>query len=600
MSRILFLALIASAAVATTMSARLGLVDPPVNLQAVTPGIPQVGHTNISGRMIAGSLSASDPGSAAQVIVGNATATTGANYAGLFRTDSSNGTGIRGVASAATGAANGGTFQSAGPNGAGVRGFATAASGVNCGVYGKAVSSTGFGVFSEGNMSATGIISGNGGGLTSLNASNLATGVVPIGVLPNNIAFTNANVTFSGAVNWFTGHLSVGGILSGNGSGVTNVNANLLDGLDSTAFLQAIPNPLSLSGNSTSHTIRGMNSSIETLASGVSGVANGAEGSTVGVYGQNWGTGGMGVFGLAIADTGNTIGVIGQSNSSSGVGLYGIVRSSTGPSIGGRFESNSPTGFAGYFEGSGGDAVFIKNLAAGRGMSVVSTSDTALWAVTTSGFTGVDGRNASTTGYGMYGLASSNSGVNYGVVGHSASPSGYGVFSIGTLGASGTKPFRIDHPLDPENRYLLHYATESPEPLNVYRGTVTTDAKGEAWVSLPDYYSEINRDPTYQLTVVEDADNDQFVQAKIAVKIQANRFKIRTSVPRVEVCWRVEAVRNDRWVRQNGAPVEVEKEGRERGTYQHPELYGLGPERGMNYEGLRQKARAPVAAQPPR
>ena len=57
MNRILFLALVASAAVAGTMSARLGQVDPPVNLQAATPGTQQVGNTNISGKMIVGSLS---------------------------------------------------------------------------------------------------------------------------------------------------------------------------------------------------------------------------------------------------------------------------------------------------------------------------------------------------------------------------------------------------------------------------------------------------------------------------------------------------------------------------------------------------------------
>lgn len=30
-------------------------------------------------------------------------------------------------------------------------------------------------------------------------------------------------------------------------------------------------------------------------------------------------------------------------------------------------------------------------------------------------------------------------------------------------------------------------------------------------------------------------------------------------------------------------PVEVGKQGREKGTYQHPEFYGLSAEKGMNY-----------------
>jgi hypothetical protein len=34
-------------------------------------------------------------------------------------------------------------------------------------------------------------------------------------------------------------------------------------------------------------------------------------------------------------------------------------------------------------------------------------------------------------------------------------------------------------------------------------------------------------------------------------------------------------VRNDRWVRSNGAPVEVPKPAEKQGLYLHPELFGL-------------------------
>ena len=40
-----------------------------------------------------------------------------------------------------------------------------------------------------------------------------------------------------------------------------------------------------------------------------------------------------------------------------------------------------------------------------------------------------------------------------------------------------------------------------------------------------------------------------------------------------KVSWEVKGVRNDRWMRQNGAPVEEDK-GADRGSYQRPELYG--------------------------
>src|SRR5205085_2362147 len=51
-------------------------------------------------------------------------------------------------------------------------------------------------------------------------------------------------------------------------------------------------------------------------------------------------------------------------------------------------------------------------------------------------------------------------------------------------------------------------------------------------------------------------------------------FRIAGGVPLGKVSWRVEALRNDRWIQQHGAPVEEEKSGAEKGTYQHPHLYG--------------------------
>jgi hypothetical protein len=46
------------------------------------------------------------------------------------------------------------------------------------------------------------------------------------------------------------------------------------------------------------------------------------------------------------------------------------------------------------------------------------------------------------------------------------------------------KFFRIDHPLDPANKYLNHSAVESPDMKNIYDGVVTLDADGEAVVEL--------------------------------------------------------------------------------------------------------------------
>jgi len=94
------------------------------------------------------------------------------------------------------------------------------------------------------------------------------------------------------------------------------------------------------------------------------------------------------------------------------------------------------------------------------------------------------------------------------------------------------------------------------------------------------FTSSINRDARIQLTVVDVADSGSFVQAKVVRKVEGNTFSIRTSGPNVEVFWRVEAVRNDRWVQKNGAPVEETKDEAMRGFYIQPDLYGQPESKG--------------------
>jgi hypothetical protein len=67
-------------------------------------------------------------------------------------------------------------------------------------------------------------------------------------------------------------------------------------------------------------------------------------------------------------------------------------------------------------------------------------------------------------------------------------------------------------------------------------------------------------------------------------------FRIAGGAPGAKVSWRVEALRSDLWVQKRGAPVEIEKQDLEKGTYQHPELYGMPKEKGMNYDPERERA----------
>jgi hypothetical protein len=178
------------------------------------------------------------------------------------------------------------------------------------------------------------------------------------------------------------------------------------------------------------------------------------------------------------------------------------------------------------------------------------------------------------TAYGIYATASS------------ASTNWAGYFSgnvnvTGTL-SKGGGAFRIDHPLDPENKYLQHSFVESPDMMNVYNGNVTTDAGGTAAVTLPDYFETLNGDFRYQLTVI-----GQFAQAIIANEIANGQFVIKTDKPNVKVSWQVTGIRQDKWANANRIQVEVNKNTEERGKYLYPEVYNLPIERSVDYENIK-------------
>ena len=144
--------------------------------------------------------------------------------------------------------------------------------------------------------------------------------------------------------------------------------------------------------------------------------------------------------------------------------------------------------------------------------------------------------------------------------------------------SKGGGSFKIDHPLDPENKYLHHSFVESPDMKNIYDGNVTTDANGEATVQLPDWFEALNRDFRYQLTVI-----GTFAQAIVAEKIKGNRFVIKTSAPKVEVSWQVTGIRQDAFANKHRIPVEEAKPERERGYYLHPEAFDRPEERSVNW-----------------
>jgi hypothetical protein len=185
--------------------------------------------------------------------------------------------------------------------------------------------------------------------------------------------------------------------------------------------------------------------------------------------------------------------------------------------------------------------------------------------------------------YGLYVIANNSTGTNYGVYAETpgsagASFAGYfdgdveinGDLNVTGNISKGGGTFKIDHPQDPTNKYLVHSFVESPEMMNVYNGNIETDANGYATVELPEYFESANKDFRYQLTVI-----GSFAQAIVKEKISDNKFIIQTDQPNVEVSWQVTGIRNDPYAQKNRIEPVQEKPEQHKGTYLHPGAYDV-------------------------
>ncbi|HJT01178.1 MAG TPA: hypothetical protein VJ756_18945 [Terriglobales bacterium] len=213
---------------------------------------------------------------------------------------------------------------------------------------------------------------------------------------------------------------------------------------------------------------------------------------------------------------------------------------------------------------------------------------------------GADGGGIGVVGNGGFGDPSGGPGV-FGM-GGPAFPGGGGTDGDGVFGSSdgstsgfagnfngdlnvsgtifaGTKDFRIDHPLDPANKYLLHASVESSEMMDVYSGNAILDRGGQATVQLPPWFEVVNTDFRYQLTSVGVPSPGLYVAKEIA----NHQFTIAGGTPGGKVSWQISAVRNDPYAKANPLVVEQAKRPRERGYYIHPKLYGASEEKSIEW-----------------
>jgi hypothetical protein len=268
---------------------------------------------------------------------------------------------------------------------------------------------------------------------------------------------------------------------------------------------------------------------------------------------------------ILVGSTNNAV-VAAENGSVSGLGVQGI----------GNF-----AGVYGYSAGGNGVRATSNT---GYGVYASSNSGVGVYASSTNSY-GLDASSTNSTG--MRGSSANSTGVygsgHTGVYGITISGAYAGYFQgnviingilVKTAGSS-----KIDHPLDPANRYLSHSSVESPDMMNLYNGNTVLDATGEAVVDLPEWFGALNKDFRYQLTAVGAPGPNLYV----AEKVTNNRFRIAGGAAGTEVSWQVTGIRQDAWATKHRIPVEEDKVEKERGYYLYPELFDQPEEKGIEW-----------------
>jgi hypothetical protein len=350
------------------------------------------------------------------------------------------------------------------------------------------------------------------------------------------------------------------------------------------------------------------------LVSTVNGAAGGQ------IIGDLWSTGQVsgisgdgngGYFQSYATGSGNQYGLVGKylpSVAHQGSGVYGYSRPADTYGIGGEFEGGNagvdgyvfPTGniYEGYigvrgnvsgdnadqkarFYGVAGNANgAVENYGvygSSQGSANNGSSPDEYYGVFGDAF----GQGSFSYNYGVYAKASGGH-YNFGLV---AQGDYYAGLFQGNVAVTGnlSKPggsFRIDHPLDPTNKYLQHSFVESPDMMNIYNGNITLDANGSATVTMPAWFDALNRDFRYQLTALGAPGPNLYV----AEEVNKNHFSIAGGGAGMKVSWQVTGVRKDVWAEANRIQVEVPKAADKVGTYLCPELFGKPESMGENYE----------------
>jgi hypothetical protein len=286
--------------------------------------------------------------------------------------------------------------------------------------------------------------------------------------------------------------------------------------------------------------------------------------------------------------TGGRHGVGGVSTGSAGI-LYGVWGSNASPAAG-----------AAGVSGTAGSAPTNFNLAVGDAAGVLGVSFGHIGvAGVGTGFFAPAGKFVSADP----GTGAAVSVVNLGFGTHAAEfagnvfvytfQPGSGNLSVQGMLSKGAGSFKIDHPLDPENKYLYHSFVESPDMMNIYNGNAILDDSGEAIVQLPAYFEALNGDFRYQLTPI-----GRHAPVFVADEISGNRFRIAGGRPGMKVSWQVTGIRKDPFAIAHRIIPEVEKEPEMKGYFLHAAESGQPDEKSLGARAIKLK-RAEAASGAP-
>ena len=473
--------------------------------------------------------------------------------------------------------------------------FATSSSGVAA--YGTSTSGTGVEGISTNGPGVKGSSTTNYGvwGISTSNYGVYASSASNVGV------YGVTSTTFASGVAAVYGNNTGGGNNTSGGPGVKGNSANGYGVYGTTNNILYA----GVYGNNTSGRGYGLYGSGGTTDGiGVYGTAGGGgvhgySPTGNGVFGQTAGNSGKAaVYGMSTTDA---VGVRGQSATGNGVyatgGVDAVYGSTCNIFYAGVYGTNtSGHGYGLYGRGGTTDGVGVYGTAGSLGGQFVSTNGTGVYASGTAN--GIEGHSNNGIASGVYG---DNFGGGYGIAARSG-VTGTAFFADnwgGTAGnfrgnvtvqgslSKGGGSFKIDHPLDPANKYLYHSFVESPDMMNLYNGNVTLDANGEATVKMPDWFDALNKEFRYQLTTI-----GGFAPVYIAQEMQGDTFRIAGGKPGMKVSWMVTGIRHDPWAEEHRIPVEEDKAPKDRGKYLYPDAYGKPETMGIGYEQTQQLAQS--------